>query len=110
MEEILKKISTLNKHFRSTSTQSDEVRFLQRMVKLSEEVGELSEAALCEVDPNQRKKDRPIDFDAELADVIITALMLSTGRVKDIINEIDAKLDIVMNRLNINPQTDQEKV
>lgn len=101
MEKILEKIGKLNTHFRSTSTQSDEVRFLQRMVKLSEEVGELSEAALTEVDPDQRKKDREINFDAELADVIICALMLSTGREADINLEIHKKLDKVLTRFNI---------
>ncbi len=101
MKEILEKINKLNTHFRSTSTQDDTTRFMQRMVKLSEEVGELSEAALTEVDPDQRKKDRDINFDAELADVIICALMLSMGRDADITSEIHKKLDKVLTRFSI---------
>ncbi len=101
MESILEKINKLDGHFRNTSDQPDNLRFLQRMVKLSEEVGELAEAALTEIDPDQRKKDREVDFDAELADVIITALMLSTGRNNDITSEIHKKLDKVLTRFNI---------
>ncbi len=101
MESILEKISKLDQYFRSTSDQPDNLRFLQRVVKLSEEVGELAEAALTETDPDQRVKEREINFDAELADVIITALMLSTGRKVIVSDEIHKKLDAVMKRFNI---------
>lgn len=101
MESILEKINKLDRHFRSTSDQPDNLRFLQRVVKLSEEVGELAEAALTETDPDQRKKDREINFDAELADVVITALMLSTGRKANMTEEIHKKLDKVLTRFNI---------
>ncbi len=101
MEAIFEKLEKLNQHFRTSSNQPENERFLQRIVKLNEEVGELCEAALCEVDKDQRKKDKLIDFDAELADVIICALMLSTGREVDINLEIHKKLDKVLNRFNI---------
>jgi NTP pyrophosphatase (non-canonical NTP hydrolase) len=101
MEAIFVKLEKINQHFRATSNQPENERFLQRIVKLNEEVGELCEAALCEVDQNQRKKDKEINFDAELADVIICALMLSTSRKADIAEEIHKKLDKVISRLNI---------
>ncbi len=101
MDEIFEKLEKINQHFRATSNQPENERFLQRIVKLNEEVGELCEAALCEVDQNQRKKDKEVDFDAELADVIICALMLSMGRDADITSEIHKKLDKVLTRFSI---------
>jgi NTP pyrophosphatase (non-canonical NTP hydrolase) len=100
MKSILVKINTLNEHFRSVD-QPENLRLFQRITKLNEEVGELCEAALCEQDPNQRLKDKDIDFDAELADVIISALMLSTGRKKSIEAEINKKLDKILTKFNI---------
>lgn len=100
MEEILEKICVLNQHFRM-SEKSEKERLLERIVKLNEEVGELCEAALCEVDTNQRKKDRVTDFDAELADVVICALMLSTQRNSNLAENIHATLDKTITRLNI---------
>ena len=101
MKEILLKIEALNKHFHK-SEQLENLRLFQRITKLNEEVGELCEAALCEADPDQRKKDRVTDFDAELADVIISALMLSTGRQKSIEKEVHKKLDKVLLKFNLN--------
>jgi NTP pyrophosphatase (non-canonical NTP hydrolase) len=100
MESVLIKINKLNQHFRKTD-EPENLRLLQRLAKLNEEVGELCEAALCEQDPNQRKKDKEIDFDGELADVLICALMLSTGRQKNIADEIHKKLDHLLLKFNI---------
>ncbi len=101
MDTILKKVSALNQHFHKVD-QPENLRLFQRITKLNEEVGELCEAALCESDPNQRQKDKDVDFDAELADVIISALMLSTGREKSIEAEIHKKLDKILLKFNIN--------
>lgn len=92
MDDILRKVHVLNEHFRSID-KSEKTRLLERIVKLNEEVGELCEAALVEVDENQRKKDRVTDFDSELADVLICALMLSTNRSVDILEIINRTLD-----------------
>ncbi len=100
MDELLKKVELLNTHFQRTE-QTKETRLLQRIVKLNEEVGELCEAALTEVDPNQRKKDKVVDFDAELADVLITVLMLSTGRDKNLVTEAEVKINNVLTHLGI---------
>ncbi len=100
MDNIQKKLQLLNEHFRK-SDQPESVRFLQRIVKLNEEVGELCEAALTEVDPDQRKKDKEVNFDEELADVIICALMLGTGRPTNVIETVEQKLDKVITRLNL---------
>ncbi len=101
MDSILQKIELINQHFRASSTQSENERFLQRIVKLNEEVGELCEAALVEVDQNQRNKERETNFDEELADVLICALMLSTSRDNDIETEMHRKLDKIITRLKV---------
>lgn len=100
IESLFKKIHRLDQHFRKVE-KSEKERLLERIVKLNEEVGELCEAALCEVDENQRKKDREIDFDGELADVVLCALMLSTQRNSDVFTRIHATLDKNLTRFNI---------
>lgn len=100
MEIMLRKVAALNQHFNQVD-QPENLRFFQKITKLNEEIGELCEAALCEQDPNQRKKNKHIDFDAELADVIICALMLSTGREKNIETEIHKKLDRILVKFNL---------
>lgn len=101
MEKILEKINKLNQHFRREE-KSEQERFLERIVKLNEEVGELCEAALYETDTNNLSyKNKQTDFDSELADVIICALMLSTQRNANVMEQIDKKLEAIINRLNL---------
>lgn len=100
MDEILEKLKLLDKHFRNVD-KPETTRFLERIVKLNEEVGELCEAALTEVDENQRQKEKDIDFDAELADVVICTLMLSIGRERSVLEEVNAKLDKSLKRFNL---------
>ncbi len=100
MKNILEKIKLLNCHFHKIE-QPENLRLFQRLTKLNEEIGELCEAALSEQDPNQRNKDKETDFDAELADVIICTLMLSTDRTKNIEEEIHKKLDTILKKFNI---------
>jgi len=103
MNEILTKIEKLNAYFRNTTTDmTEKERIYSRIIKLSEEVGELCEATLCENDKNQRDKKREISFDKELADVMICCLMLAEDRDNKIWNEIDLKLTKILNRYNLN--------
>lgn len=100
MDEIIEKLKLIDVHFRNAD-KPETTRFLERIVKLNEEVGELCEAALTEVDENQRQKEKEIDFDAELADVLIITLMLSTGRKRSIQEEVNKKLDKILQRLEL---------
>lgn len=100
MEEINKKLEAIDSHFRKTET-SEETRLLQRTVKLNEEVGELCEAVLCEIDPNQRDKKKEIDFASELADVAVCTLMLARSKNIDLLEEVNKKLEKVITRLEI---------
>jgi NTP pyrophosphatase (non-canonical NTP hydrolase) len=100
MDEILRKVLLLNEHFRKIE-KPETTRLLERITKLNEEVGELCEAALVEVDENQRKKDRVVDFDSELADVLICTLMLSTGRSQNILDVVNQVLDKNLKRHNL---------
>jgi NTP pyrophosphatase (non-canonical NTP hydrolase) len=81
---------------------SEKERLFSRIVKLNEEVGELCEAVLCEFDSNQRKKDKKIDLDAELADVIICTLLLAQNREKNVWDEVEKKVEKQLNRFNLN--------
>ncbi len=100
LNERIKKIDT---YFRGTNKAfSKKEHLFSRLIKLQEEVGELAEAALYENDENQRYKEREIDFDVELADVIICTLLLAQGRQKDIWSEVDKKLDKQFERFNLN--------
>jgi NTP pyrophosphatase (non-canonical NTP hydrolase) len=100
MDDILKKVILLNEHFRKIE-KPENTRLLERITKLNEEVGELCEAALVEVDENQRKKDKVVDFDSELADVLICTLMLSTGRKQNLIDRVNEVLDKNLKRHNL---------
>lgn len=101
MKDLLNKVSKIDEHFRKVE-KPEKIRLFERITKLNEEVGELCEAVLCEVDENQRDKQKEIDFDGELADVMICCLMLSTQRDKDIYLEVNNKLDKVIAKLNLN--------
>ncbi len=100
MDEILRKVLILNEYFRKIE-KPEATRLLERITKLNEEVGELCEAALVEVDENQRKKDKVVDFDSELADVLICTLMLSTGRSKNVLETVNQVLDKNLKRHNL---------
>ena len=101
-ESITKKIHQIDAYFRSTDQDSSEKeRFYSRIIKLNEEVGELCEAAMHEQDPHQRNKQKEIDFDSELADVIICSLLLAENRDKNISEVIDTKLAKQLRRFGL---------
>ena len=103
IEKIEATLKNLNSHFHSTNPDmTEKERLFSRVVKLNEEVGELCEAILSENDKNQRIKDKVIDVDAELADVLICTLLLAQDREKDIWNEVDIKLQKISQKFNLN--------
>lgn len=79
----------------------DERRVLARTVKLAEEVGELSEAILSYT--NDQRAEKLEDFDksqleAEIADVIITALVIARATKTDVNAAISTKLKKIQER------------
>ncbi len=101
-DQLAERLRKIDEHFRANDpTLTEKERFLSRLVKLNEEVGELCEAGLCESDKNQRQKEKEVDFDAELADVLICALLLARGRQKDVWSEVDKKLTKQFKRFNL---------
>lgn len=79
----------------------DEKRILSRTVKLSEEVGELSEAILSYTDNQRKEKLAAFDkshLDAEIADVIITALVIARATKSDVNVAIINKLKKIQKR------------
>lgn len=102
IENINTILGKLNTHFRNTNPEmTEKERLFSRVVKLNEEVGELCEAILSENDKNQRVKDKVIDVDAELADVLICTLLLAQDREKDVWQEVDLKLKKISKKFNL---------
>lgn len=100
--ELNKKLEKIDAYFRAgDTTLTEKERLLSRVVKLNEEVGELCEAALCENDKNQRVKEKVIDFDAELADIMICTLLLALHRNKNVWDEVERKLKKQFERFNL---------
>ncbi len=101
-DSIQTKLTALDLHFKATNTDySERERLFSRLIKLNEEVGELCEAALAEQDKNQRQKDKNVDVDGELADVLICTLLLTLHRDVSIWETVDSKLTHVLERLNV---------
>ncbi|MFM2339501.1 MAG: hypothetical protein RLZZ360_137 [Candidatus Parcubacteria bacterium] len=103
IEKLTADLEKFDNYFRDHGEAlTEKERLFSRVVKLNEEVGELCEAVLCEFDSNQRKKEKEIDLDAELADVIICTLLLAQKRQKNIWNEVERKIEKQLNRFNLN--------
>lgn len=69
------------------------------MLKLTEEVGELSEAILHFKSLQRKSKlDNPNDIGGELADVILTAINLSIAFEMDITEELKKKIQRIKSR------------
>lgn len=102
IEEISTKLKKLHNHFQDTNPEmTKKERLFSRVIKLNEEVGELCEAILSENDKNQRNKEKVIDVDAELADVLICTLLLAHDREKDIWTEVNLKLQKISEKFNL---------
>ncbi len=79
----------------------DDRRLLERTVKLSEEVGELSEAILSYLGGQRDKKLQTFNksqLDMEIADVIITALIIARSTNTDVDKAISKKLQKIAQR------------
>lgn len=103
LEHLNENMKKFDEHFRQTGdSMTEKERLFSRVVKLNEEVGELCEAVLYENDTNQRTKDKVIDLDSELADIIICTLLLAHGRPKNIWSEVDKKVTKQLERFGLN--------
>ena len=103
IENIDSTLKKLNTYFHSTNPDmSEKERLFSRVIKLNEEVGELCEAILSENDKNQRIKDKVIDVDVELADVLICTLLLAQDREKNVWIEVENKLQKISQKFNLN--------
>lgn len=101
IENIQKSINDIDAHFHKKFSNSSEYeRLLSRTVKLSEEVGELCEAVLNEGN-EQRAEKSEIDFEGEVADVIICTLMIAKTKEIEVWSEVQKKLEKIKTRHNI---------
>ena len=100
-EEIQKNIELIDAHFHEQfKNKSEYERLLSRTVKLNEEVGELCEAVLHE-GKEQRQEKTGIDFNGEVADVIICTLMLAQMKNVSVWDEVGKKLEKIKSRFTI---------
>lgn len=77
-------IHAIDQFFHETRPgQSSNERLFSRTIKLTEEVGEVSEAVLQEAGEQRNNKETG-DLDSELADVLITTLLIASTRESDI--------------------------
>lgn len=98
---IQEKVRKIDTFFRESKVSDEQEHMYARTLKLNEEVGELCEAILYEYDPNQRSKDKKIDLDQEIADVIIVSLLIAEYRKTDIMKIINQKLTKQLKRFNL---------
>lgn len=99
-DSIQEKLARLDAHFKATNDDfSKRERIFSRVIKLNEEVGELCEAFLVEEDKNQRQKEKNINVDAELADVLICTLLLALDRDVSVWESVETKLNHVLEQL-----------
>ncbi len=87
----------LLKHFQDSGKQLDsEKEILAHSVKLSEEVGELCNETLNYISLQRKsklKKSQPEDLAEEIADVIITTLILAEGAGVNVNEALEKKIE-----------------
>lgn len=84
-----------------SSTTDTEKRLFARMVKLMEELGELSDAILAHTGRQRKeklKKHNPAHLAEEFADVIITTLLVAMTAGVDIDEALDVKVKKIKQR------------
>ncbi len=84
----------------SKSNISNNERILLQMVKVSEELGELSNEVLHYFHHQRTDKERSSDLSKEMADVIFSAILLGLEMNIDIDQALTTKLEIIKNRYN----------
>lgn len=97
--ELLELINRIDPLLKDAPFPSRE-RLLSRTVKLNEEVGELCEAVLAEAG-QQPRKDQVFDLEGEIADVIITTLLVAKQKNIDVNRALIAKIDILRERFKL---------
>ncbi|MDC1205555.1 hypothetical protein N8083_01770 [Candidatus Pacebacteria bacterium] len=75
-------------------------RTFSRTVKLTEEVGELCEAVLADANQQQRK-NKNFNLEEEIADVLITSLLIANHKNLDINQALTDKVEKIKKRFNI---------
>jgi NTP pyrophosphatase (non-canonical NTP hydrolase) len=102
LDAIKQAISKENERLRTGfSLHDDERHILAMTVKLSEEVGEVSEAVLAKT--NMQRRDKLVKFSEdslpdELADVIIVAMLIGDALGIDMEKAIEKKIGIIQKR------------
>ena len=99
--ELQKFIESQNKHIRSLYPNLDDTEkyVYAQSVKLSEEMGELSEAVLAHFQTQRKsKRDKDIWLEKEFADVIITTLLLAKSMGVDTNQALRERVALLQSR------------
>lgn len=103
MKEVLDFIEKVDKFFLDQYPDlRGKERLYARMIKLSEEVGELADEVLSSQSDQRREKLDRKEKDAlpdEIADVIITTLMLARSLDVDVERALERKIDKIRERM-----------
>ncbi len=101
--EFLKFIKTIDQKLKDAGYDKEK-RILARAVKLSEELGELSDEVLSFNDDQRKEKLDAHDknnLPEEFADVIITAFLLAESMNVDVEKGIESKIEKIKGRYGI---------
>jgi NTP pyrophosphatase (non-canonical NTP hydrolase) len=83
----------------SSSSEDADKRSLSRCVKLTEEVGELSEAVLHTMkDQRKEKLTDEKNVAHEIADVMIVGMLIAKNMDIDVFGALEEKINIIKNR------------
>lgn len=103
MKELLEFVRRVSERLTKGNPESTEAeRVFARMVKLTEEVGELADEVLASQSDQRREKLDRKEKDAlpdEIADVIITTLMLARSLDVDVERALERKIDKIRERM-----------
>jgi NTP pyrophosphatase (non-canonical NTP hydrolase) len=100
MKETWETVERLTEWLDAESTTSPEVNRLLRVLKISEEAGEVAEAVQGVVGHNPRKGHSHTweDVEAELCDVILTAMVALRSITPDAVRVFEERLAFVSRR------------
>lgn len=84
-----------------SASQTQNERILSRMVKITEEIGELSDEVLAYIgDQRESKLEEQKDLEGEFADVIITKFLLAKTLNVNIPKALETKTKIIAEKHN----------
>lgn len=105
LNDLIERFNKIDQYFKDKfPEETHEVRVLARLAKISEELGELSNATLSELGFQRQEKldaHRPTDVEEEWADLFNTVILYGIYMKIDMPRVIDTKLDQILTRYKL---------